>query len=276
MQLNIINISYSSYRLFSRCPYAYYLLQIEGVQPKPSYLPIPILRGKTIHEILFKNQFKQFEYLSTEEQAKIKGIYRGLKELGIVDYISQYQTEIKNKIKLYQSSSWILFLSGVVDGINQEQVIELKYTTRAREYISNFEVLNQLAIYSILFPSVEVFHVIPLQVPELRIKNDESIEQYENRVYQDVLKRPAFYLPNYKKEDDKPKFGIYYYSYELENHKNNIIHDLKIIFEVIKLMHSKNHFPKSYNNCYDCEYRFVCETGTISDEIYQKIPKEEE
>lgn len=276
MQLNIINISYSSYRLFLKCPYAYYLLQVEGIQPKPSFLPISMLRGKVIHEILFKNQFKSFEYLTAEEQSKVKGIYRGLKELEIVDYISLYQTEVKNKIKLYQNSSWILFLSGIVDGINQEQVIELKYTSRSREYIDNFEIQAQLAIYSILFPSVEMFHVIPLQVPELKIKNDESLEQYENRVYQDVLRRPAFYLPNFKKENNKTKFGLYIYSYELENYKNSIIHDLKIVFETIKLMHSKKHFPKSYNNCHDCGYRFVCETGTISDEIYEKIKKEEE
>jgi len=148
---------------------------------------------------------------------------------------------------------------------------EFKYSSKPDAYKEKFIVQDQVATYFLGNPTLERITVRVIQVPQLRLAKNESLEDYRDRVYKDFLDRPMHYVNN-------TSFWRNEFNYdEIREKYKMIANEIQRYIELggIKYFYQSN----GPNTCFaettgtavsNCEYLQICESGVVSDQLYKK------
>jgi hypothetical protein len=110
------------------------------------------------------------------------------------------------------------------------------------------------------------------QYPQQKLKRDESISQFQQRIYGDILSRPANYFKKFNRE--KKAFGMKFWRTEFDLEETNRTDEIlsREISECIK----NDDWYKKFSACYNpdqCNYLPVCESGHISELLFDDKEK---
>jgi len=85
-------------------------------------------------------------------------------------------------------------IHGFLDMLNKTWAYEFKYSANPDWYGSKFAVSDQLACYFLGIPDLQRITLRAIQVPTLRTKKDETPEQYQQRIIEDMERQPQHYI----------------------------------------------------------------------------------
>jgi hypothetical protein len=166
---------------------------------------------------------------------------------------------------------------GYVDRAYDNHIIETKFSARPDFYQQKENVAYQLGTYFIANEAWEYATVEITRVPDLRTGkgkfSDESPEQFEERIYSDIVSRPAHYFPGWDRKTRT--FGVKFWrtEFDLEEIFRTYVHVLREIQEAAKTgawwrNNLACHVPTP------CPFLPIKRTGVVSEEIYErrKVP----
>ena len=268
-------ISHSQVQSFLRCKYKWYIEQIMGYEPIPAMKSTALKMGSDAHQAILPlfsrsdikpqeqelNPSDQWEYL---EIVKIEAIKNAIEELGINipqgmgehGFIVQRDgcPRITGKLDVAEpSKGWF---------------IELKYTTKPQGYLHPTMMKAQMGTYFLSDDRYERGYIKAIQVPQLRLGKGETPEKYGERLYEDILRRPAFYFPNYDKETKMWGNVLF----RRECNLPEIVQRYVWIVDELRDSLRKNSFYRNETACfnpYQCEFFSACESGGFSETMYR-------
>lgn len=250
----------SQLKQFSRCPFRFYVSEILGYVPKPEYQPLALRRGDYFHSLI-SSKPKIIPFWEDEEREKIavEEIYKVIKEL---DMIPQ---DVEFEITFSKDGA-----EGILDIVGNDFFGELKFTERPDFYLNHKVAHFQLGYYFYL-SRLPVAYMLPVRVPSLKLKPDESLEVFRDRLSLDIRRRLNHYFPEYNPEKRPFKWGRKFYisEFDLEEIGKHIDYTLFMI----KFSLLTDNFPKNISGCMfpsNCEFQPVCETNYINENIYTK------
>jgi len=148
---------------------------------------------------------------------------------------------------------------------------EFKYTKKPETYSSKFIMQDQIGSYFLGNSKIERITVRAIQVPELKLAKNETIEDYTERVTKDFISRPLHYIHD-------TSFWRSEFNYDEIREKYKMI--ANEILRYIEMGGQKYFYQSnSPQTCFgegtgvgisNCEYLTLCESGVVSDQIYRK------
>ena len=288
----VIPLSYSSVSNFLTCHHLYYLTAIRGIQTKDSAQSSALKLGTLWDAVLQKHLgtlgtdptinipdiIKQYE-MDPKDVAKVRGIYRAYKELGI-QVESGYELQSKISLTLPFDKVWgdgypvELLVTGFYDRKYPDYFVENKFSGRPSYYQDPFLLLSQIGTYFLADPSLK--HVIMeiVQAPLLKQTGktkDEDPEEFCERIFQDALSRPSFYFVGYNKETRAYGKKFFRSEFNLEELRDRYLHVFRELYDARLL----NGFYKNSRACNNvlpsipCEMLSVCRYNNLSESVYQ-------
>jgi hypothetical protein len=276
MKRRLPSISSSSLTDFIHCKLRYYHKTIEGLSVKPEHLPESMKLGKAWDLILHAKYAPTFDpteevealQLTPEQAAKINGLARAFTDLEIhlnTDGLLGCQYKITSQILNTN-------LVGFVDRAYENFLVESKLSTRPNFYEHKENVTYQAGTYMIADGRWDYIIMEVTRTPSLRIKDGESPEDYEERIYGDVVSRPGYYFLGW---DRKAKtFGTRFWrgEFDLEEVYSTYVYVLE---EIKSALERGAWYPNSLA-CHvpsACAYLPIKRSGVVSEEIYERRQK---
>jgi hypothetical protein len=254
-------LSFSSIKDFERCPFRFYLTQIQGLQLKEEYLPVQLKMGKLLH-LLIRNEDEgivKFSYDETIYESITWQVYSKIREYELIP------DGIEREVKVEKRN-----LHGVIDLLGNNYFGEVKFTQRPDFYLHSFTAQNQLEFYFYLTECTHAY-ILPIRMPCQRQGKEESEELFVNRVVRDIKRRISYYFPHYKKEKKPFKWGLKFYRAEVD--LNHFQKRLEWTTKEIQKCCQAHYFPQRKSNCLfpsECEYLSICKTGEVNQEVYER------
>jgi len=251
------------------CKRAYYYEYVLGLKPK--LLNKTMLCGSIIHAEVQYIHTQNEKFKNISESLLVKGydafedtmIEDWLKIKAVTDIYKKLYGETTGKCEIpVRSDDSRYNLKGVIDFIDSiGRIYDFKYTSRPDNY-TIFTTEIQAGLYLLLTNSSSIiFRLItkPLQQKKTSEHNDE----FENRIREDIARRPGHYFKDvtfYKPE----------YNFDaLENYLEVITEDIK---ELVGL--GIEHYYQNRKVCFApsaCDYLPICEAkGLIPEDAYIK------
>jgi hypothetical protein len=273
------SLSHSSRIDFCRCQQLYYYRKILGIQVKRQMLPEPMKLGliwdKFITSIYKGDKFKdQFWHivdvfdLSDYGVAKLYSLIKAHRTIGIKidrDGFIGCQHE-------FNCIDGECSIHGFIDLFFTNHFVEIKLSTRPDFFHKVHNITSQAATYFLSNDQLEYCIIEATRLPSLKTGygkySGEDSESYMNRCYQDILSRPSHYFPGFNR--DEKTFGKRFWRSEFP--LEEIKRDYHLITKDIQRAIKENAFYQNFMACYvpsQCVYLPICETGTVSDLIYQ-------
>jgi len=268
-------LSYSSLMSFLRCRRKWYIEEILGLEPIEEMIPLPLKRGRDMHSLLAamcdEDQEKVAPFILNHrdeqeavELAKITALGDAMEELGLVEPLKG-----KTEWEFTLMEEKLPRLHGFIDVVGGDWFAEFKYTGRPQEYLHPTFAKSQLAIYFLALPDADKALMRPIRVPQMRPGVNEDLNKYTDRLKEDILRRPAFYFPNY---DSKRKiWGSTVYRTEIEFEE--VKERLRWAVREIKRMVKEGSYFRNETACFfpdQCPYLQLCETGLASPLLYRR------
>lgn len=278
-------ISYSELRTYCQCYYRWYLSYVNGLELINP--PIRLLAGKIMSDCLdcimstnpsksgqeiinsyesYKDEDDEFprELLMIQAWCKAMENMEWTKEKGNTQY--EFKWQDLEYPQIHGFLDWIRFNA---DG-DPSYGREFKYSTH--DNWSKFQVYNQLGTYFIPFPTLQRIELIVLKVPTLKWmrkgKNEESAEEFSERVYKDIIHNQKSYVfkTNYWRSE-----------FNLESIKGRYRTITREMYDRMKV--GKDAFWQTDNRivCFSCDYLQICENdGLVSEQLYRKRERKDE
>ena len=280
-------LSKSSVDTWLRCKYLYFLKYVMQIERIDAQLSDPIKMGSLWDMLQEKEHDKSITYdnvkglidkleIGDVPLAKVRAAFRAYKK--IIEPMAGKCTCQHNVTKEIAPG---IFVNGIFDRKYKPLFVETKFTSNRKYYDNVFSLTPQVATYFML--ELEVDRVImeittsPQLRRESKKKIDEPVEGFENRIYNDILDRPAHYFIGYNEKTGT--FGIRFgrSEFDLELIRRRYISVWKEM-EMLrkKPIHKDNNIWNYYMsecNCFmygqKCEFKDVCVTGEISGNVYR-------
>jgi len=273
-----IRLSYSSCRDFTTCKRKFWWSYIAGIEPID--LPLPMMLGRILsdHLDLIHNKYPSTDFPvydwsqhKKDDDGNMWPQFHALRGL-IKGYIEKYG-EMKGDTQFH--FDWVEDgyprLHGFIDlKYLKTMDYEFKYTSRQEAY-TKFAVQDQLGTYFLGDKEAERITVRAILMPQLRQGKNESPLEYEERVYQDFLARPKFYVKdmNYWREE----FNYFELKTKVQMIANDIIRYLEL--GGIEAFYQSNGPSTCYGDTTgkatsNCAYLDICVNGVVSEQIYRK------
>lgn len=278
-----IKLSSSAVNAFSVCKYQYYLSYLKGIRVRPEMINDAMKLGNLFHsgysnmfqankwtDLIDKHWPEKMQVEKTKNIHKVFALLEFIEEEGVVLDTDQFiQCEYKFNIEN-------LSVTGVIDRLYSDHFTEVKLSSRPEYYISPHFLASQLATYFLSNPELKYCVMEVVRTPGQKQSGnfeDESPVVYKNRIKEDIRKRPAYYFQGYNK--DTKRFGKKFYrtEFDLDEIANRYRHILREIRDSLE----HDSFYKNENACllpYQCDYLAVCESGGVSELIYEYMNKE--
>lgn len=275
-------VSHTTVSDLMHCPMKVYYTQVLGIKAKDEHLPTAVKMGKCIDRFL--DEYSRLDHsdiarfgiiktvgylaqslgLDEASQAKVVAVMRAFVMLGIViDKCDQTQPEIVTALRNGK-------LIAHLDRLYPNHMVESKFTARPETYLDAFNISHQVGTYFLSAPEAQYCIMEVIQVPQQKMTAKESVEEYEQRIYDDIMLRPGHYFKGY--DATTKRFGKKFWRSEFN------LADLKLQYE--------NQLDELYwrtlNNNWSelpsrimcdlptpCWYKSICRTGGISDEMYE-------
>lgn len=275
-----IRISKSSRDTWINCPQAYYFRKICGIDIKPQHKSIALKFGtiwdKFINSLYdgvsFRDEFielaNEFE-LSELQIAIIQPMIIAFKALGLHESIdkkgeSQYKFDIK-------SESCII--NGVIDVKFDTYFEEHKFSGSPNFYTEPFNISEQLSTYFLSDKKLKKCIMKIAKKPTLRIKQNENVEEFHDRVVGDIISKPSSYFIGYNRKLND--YGINYYRDEFSPLQDTI-DDYNIVTKSMMESIKNNWWYQKKTSCFKfgtenaCQYHDICKlnVGAVNPDIY--------
>ena len=273
IKANGAQLSHSSIQAYTRCRrcfYYYYILGLELIDKA-----VPLYIGEFGHGVLRKlhtpdtnlniDQYIRDNFQKDESYELAQSV------LQVKCLLEIYQESGLNEPKGEVEKEWIMndpSLTGYIDMVDDTRGFEWKITTNPN-YYTLYTMEDQLGTYFLGNPDKEKAFVRTFNRPTLRRGKNEKEKDYEERIKQDVRRRPSHYF----KEDT-------YYRHEinLEAVRKRAIY---IMNEIQSLLNDtvEDAFYQNKSSCFNppCQYLSICQSqGIISYDLYKKRERKEE
>jgi len=282
-----IPLSQSTVGDFVICPYLYYLKNIRGIVVKDSQMSAAVKMGKLWDSVLqadmgdstisLKQIIDDYE-IPDINIAKVKALFRAYKALGItIETGGVLQAEFDNTIEIpgiYSDYSVAVKIKGFFDRKYDKYFVENKLSSRPDNYLDPFFIQSQVGAYFLSDDKLEYCIMEVARVPDLKSIGkfkDEAPEEHEERCYQDIISRPAFYFLGWDK--DSRMYGKKYRRGEFD------IDGIKKRFRAVDIMiHDLQAYDGWYKNdkaCgailpgIPCDMKSICRYGNMSETMYE-------
>jgi len=275
MRRKEMKLSYSSCKDFTMCKRKFWWSYIAGLELIEK--PMPMLMGSIMSQHLDAIHSKDNPPIAYDwthhiiEEAAMPIQLHGLR--GLIKGYAEKFGEMKGstQVEFEWREDGFPRVHGYMDMTYHNTIgYEMKYTARQEAY-SKFAIQDQLATYFLGNGAIERITLRAILVPQLRQGRNEAPEDYEERVYQDFLHRPGYYVKdtNYWKEE---------FNYiELKIKLQMIAQDIYRYLEAgtIDAFYQSN----GPNTCFgdttgratiNCPYLSICVNGVVSEGMYQK------
>lgn len=274
MKDKIIRLSHSAARDFMTCRMKFWYRNVKGVQVKPEYLSNAIKMGKLwdlIQSVEYNvsNKDTLYEYIKQSNMhntsvAKVEALRRAYKKLIKPQYdnLEGLQTEALIQISAPYVNE--IEVHGFLDRSYSDYFVENKLSSRPLNYTNDvFKIMSQLGTYFLSDCKYKYVVMEVVYVPQLRTKDMEEIEDFEDRIYKDIMEHPSKYFIGYNVMTGT--YGKKFYRNEFEP----FFHDLQrrymlIAEDIIRSVRESNWY---YNDiaCMmfnrECEYYSICKNG---------------
>jgi len=266
-------MSYSSLMSFLRCRRKWYIEEILGLEPIEEMVPLPLKRGKDMHRALAmligEEDIQTFSLSPQDEQErveirKIDALIGAMEELSLHEPL---RGQVEREFMVVEEG--LPKLHGFIDVVGDDWFAEFKYTGRPQEYLHPTFAKSQLAIYFLALPDADKALMRPIRVPQMRPGANEDLDRYTERLREDILRRPAFYFPNY--DSKRRTWGSSIYRTEIEFAE--VKERLRWAVREIKRMVKEGSYFRNETACFfpdQCPYLQLCETGLASPLLYRR------
>ena len=276
-------VSHSTISDLMHCPMKVYYTQILGVRAKDEGLPTAVKMGKCVDRFLdlraqgWPDYSLQAEIdimagnlgLDDVSRAKARATMAAFIKIGLtLEPGAQTQPEITTTLRNGK-------LVAHLDRLYPNHIVESKFTSRPDTYLDLFNISHQVGTYFLSSPSAEYCIMEVIQVPQQKLTQKETIEQYEQRIYSDIMLRPGHYFKGY--EAAAKRFGRKFWRTEFN------LADIKLQYE--------NQLDELYWRCMTnnwselasrilcdlptpCWFKPICRTGGVSSELYEFSSKQ--
>jgi len=257
-----------------KCPRLYYWSNIRGLQIRKDLASDALRIGSAVdsHLTCGKNII-DINSLNSLWEAKASAIITVFETLFKIDReVCQGQVRF-----IWQEGDGCPQVKGYIDiqANDETSFIEIKTTTRPDFYTNTYWIHDQLGTYFLSNDKFRHCDMWAIRVPMLKQTGnfrDESFDQYKERCVRDMLKRPSWYFCGYNKETKT--FGLRFYrdEFDLEGLKRRyrwLSHQIKGCVEA-------DYWYQDRTQCispWQCDYLRVCDTGGVSEDIYEYIEK---
>jgi hypothetical protein len=285
-------LSHSSVNTWLRCRRRWYIEYIKGVARKPTMQSVALKMG-TVWDKVKQAAYSEGAWkvstgigiildmapdlaLEEKDQLKLRALVRAL---GVLDYQPE-KCEVDVKATYYYNKANAeMFVSGKLDAmpLDKPYYYEVKLSGRPDWYTQITNIESQVGTYFLFDERFEFVVMDITRVPDLRQlkgKSDESEFAYEERTYDDILRRPSFYFLGWNNE--KKRYGRPFYRREfdiidVEKRYRVISQELKQAF-VDDAIYAN---PTACLTPFECDFKPICSTGGVSDILFRERTKEE-
>jgi len=287
-----IHMSHSSVQDFLTCHRLFYIKQIMGLGVKNKHCSRPIKLGKLWDTVL---QFKLGkgevnpqsvidDYdMDVYDVETIRALYRAYKDLDIQiedGYELQAAVDIDwnpfDEVKTWGTGAPVtVHVKGFYDRKYPEYFVENKLSGRPDGYLDIYFIQSQIATYFLADPNMEKCVMEVVRTPGLRVnkeeEQDESGKMYGNRIYEDVMGRPAYYFQGWNKS--KKTYGKTFFrkEFDLDDVRERYLSIFREIHEALACdgMYRNDRSCKGILPGMGCDFLNACRYGMVSDEVYE-------
>jgi hypothetical protein len=284
-------LSHSSIQDFMTCPRLFYYKQVRGIQVKNAHMGMPLKLGKLWDTVLqwylgdktVGIQEVVDDYDIPEHGVEsIKALYKAYRDLGIkVEEGGRLQAPVNLYIEDFGHGVWTwgngsavrLLVRGFYDRKYDGYFVENKLSSRPDNYLDIYLIQSQCATYFLADPNLEYCIMEVARTPALKItkREEDDIAAFGERVYNDVMARPAYYFMGYNK--DTHTYGKKFFRNEFD--LTDVRDRYKIIFMNIHEALMCDAFIRNDRSCKNtfpgqsCDYLGICRFNTMSEDVYQ-------
>jgi len=292
-------LSHSAVQDFLTCKQLFYMKQVMGLQVRSEHLSGAIKMGVLWDAVLqwylgnkdinIQNIIDEYSIHETQV-AMVRGLYRAYKDLGVnVEEGGKLQAPIVVNIRDFGDGEKVwgdgmpveLLVRGFLDRKYDNYFAENKLSSRPDSYLDVFFIQSQVATYFLADPALEYCVMEVVRTPMLKITKAEELNEdfkgYENRIYADIVSRPAHYFIGWDK--DKRTYGKRFYRSEFN--LDEVLHRYKRIFIEIheslwcESWYRNDRACKGIMPGISCDYIGACRYNNASESVYEIRKKEE-
>ena len=273
----LVPLSYSSLIDFIHCRMRYKHRKIDGIEIRTEHLPEAMKLGAAWDAFLnaqYDSSYPLYNLieslqLNPVQMARYSAIARAFVDLEIkidTDGLLGCQYEISVPVGDTR-------ITGFVDRAYYDHIVEIKLSSRPDFYQQRENLAYQLSTYFLGNDAWEHADVQISRVSQLRTGHgrfsDESPDQYEDRIYSDILSRPAHYFIGWDRKTRTYGVRFYRSEFDLDQIFQTYVHVLREIKDTCRrdAWYPNNlacHVPAP------CVYLPIKKSGVVSEEIYQR------
>ena len=207
--------------------------------------------------------------------AQVESVYKAFAELVVPRKDGMVGTQQRFDLYLEANNANEIDVNviGFFDRLYVDHFAENKFSSRPENYIENvFNISSQIGTYFLANPAMEYVIMEVARTPSIKLGKYEKVDEYADRLYEDVLRRPAYYFPGYSFA--KKTYGVVFYRAEFERWFDEMAARYKIIArEIVERMKNDTWYRcEQCCNLYNapCEFYRICENGqgNVSEELY--------
>jgi hypothetical protein len=277
MKKKLPSISYSRMVDFISCKEKYRLRVLKGIEARPHHLPEPLKLGRAWDAITHYLYDSDYNYnqdieplqLNDMQQARISALDRASQDLEIIE-----QTDgligCQHKVHIPVGQTQII---GYVDLAYEDHFIEIKLSSRPDFYTRKENVVYQLCTYFMANEQWDYADVLITRIPGLKTGwgkySEESPQEYEKRIYGDVISRPAYYFIGWDRKTRTYGVRFWRSEFDLDEIFSTYVYVLEELQDTLK----RNSWYPNNLACHvpaACAYLPIKRTGVVSEEIYKR------
>ena len=277
LKTHLPTLTQSAVKAFCSCKESFRLQYIKGINALREELPNPVKMGSIWDAYIDSHVSKSTFHLTDlvekyqvypSDVAKLKALARAFRKIGFNLRSSDAQTQYK----ITYNGVGNHVVSGYVDIAYEFSITEIKFTGNTgfhQKLDSNF---LQQGTYLASNEGWEYVDILIVQEPKLKTgygkQSDESDGAYENRIYNDILSRPAFYFIGFNRQDKTYGIRFWRKEFDLEYLRQVYINVLKDMRYTI----DDNLWYRNELQCYvpvKCWYYAIKRSGVVSDQLYE-------
>ena len=268
-------ISYRSASDFIRCKLRYKRRVVEGLHVRPTHLPETIKLSQAWNSFIRHQHEEEYSYndgnehllLTKFQEAKITAMIRAYRDLDIksdTDGLLGCHYEINVPIGQQR-------IFGCIDRAYEDHIVVTKLSAKPDFYTYKENVDFQVGTYLMIDERFEYVDVKITRLPSLQTGRgkyqEESMEDYEERLYGDIVSRPASYFLGLNRKNRT--YGIRFWRSEFDL-KVILLSYVHIIREIKDTIKHQSWYP-NHLACHvptPCEYLPIKRSGVVSEELF--------
>ncbi len=248
-------LSNSSVNSFMTCPYKYKLSKIDGWQTKWENSSDALKIGSWVDAKLTGEPDPSTNNDDDSLwKAKAQAMLRGIKDLDPID-MDVYDQQKQITLDLHD-----IKVRGFADFMAKDlsHFIDLKCSSRPDHYLNKYWIHDQMGTYFLYSDKLKYVEMYVMRVPLLIRK--EELSEYRQRCYDDMCKRPDFYIHRVK---------FYRTEFDLEELERRY---QWIGMQIANCIRSK-YWYQNKTQClskWKCDFMNICDSGGISPRLYEQ------